>query len=79
MEVMWRFILRRLAPVLLTLSFAITPVWAQNRPADRMQYGEASTEPLERGPPVFQYTIAFLSIILVMLILCMPSRKRVAQ
>jgi hypothetical protein len=76
---MWRFVLSRLAFLVLAFILATAPALAQSRPADRMQHTTQTDEPLERGPPVFQYTLAFLSIILIMLILCMPSRKRVAQ
>jgi hypothetical protein len=35
----------------------------------------ASTEGGERSPPVLQTAVAVLSTILVLLIVCMPSRK----
>jgi hypothetical protein len=76
---MWRRILARLALVLLAAAVIVAPVAAQNRPADRIQYGNQPEEPVERGPPVLPYTAALIALILVMLILCMPSRKRVIQ
>lgn len=42
-------------------------------------YGQAGTptgETKDRSPPALQYTVAALSTILILLILCMPSRKR---
>ncbi len=76
---MWRYILRRLAFLLVTLAVWISPVSAQNRPADRLSYSNQTDEERERGPPVLEYTLALLALILIMLILCMPSRKRVVQ
>jgi hypothetical protein len=41
----------------------------QNQPA-------APAEPKERGAPALQYAVAFISIALIMVIVCMPSRKQ---
>jgi hypothetical protein len=40
-----------------------------------MQYTDQSDRP-EHGPPALQYAMAAVSTIIVMVILCMPSRKR---
>lgn len=56
---MWRVVGRFLATVVVAGALFAAPVFAQNRPPDGQE------EPLERGPPVLQYTLAFLSIMLI--------------
>lgn len=36
--------------------------------------GDAGSQ-VERNPPVFAWVLALLAVLIVMLILCMPSRK----
>ena len=67
---MWTFLRRQFLSLGVAFFLTVAPVLAQS---------SSSEEPIERGPPVPQYALAFVSLILVMLILCMPSRKRVAQ
>ena len=37
---------------------------------------DPNAEPKDRPPPALQYTVASVAIILVLVILCVPSRKR---
>jgi hypothetical protein len=71
---MWRRLVRWLAPVLVIGALAL-PVFGQSRPPGRMQYKDQEEEK-EHGPPALQYTVAAVSTIIILIILCMPSRKR---
>jgi hypothetical protein len=75
---MWRRILALLAALFVALTVS-TPAaraqklenrWKPSTPA-------ADDDSRERGPPALQYTVATASTILVLVVLCMPSRKRV--
>jgi hypothetical protein len=73
---MWRGLLTWLASFLITVATCLPPAHAQ-KPAERMTYSsDPNAEPKERGPPALQYTLAVLAAILVLVILCMPSRKK---
>jgi hypothetical protein len=48
------------------------------RPEGRIEYSKepaAKKEDEERAPPALQYTVASLSAILIMVLLCLPTRK----
>jgi len=64
-----RLLFRWLAPVVLAGACFLPAARAQ--PAADTPEAEKS----ERSPPVFQYAVAALFTILVLLIVCMPSRK----
>jgi hypothetical protein len=67
---MWQRILRWLAPLLILGSCWLPDVHAQGR---RKAVAE---EPVETTRSfAFAYTIAFLATIVIMVILCTPSRK----
>jgi hypothetical protein len=70
----WRRLCSWLAPLLVLVAVTCVPVFAQ-KPQNRMQYKDQG-EDKEFGPPAFQYTVAAVSTIIIMVILCMPSRKR---
>lgn len=55
-----------LAPLLVVLSSWGSPVFGQ------MPIPGAEND---RNPPVLQYTVAVLAVIVVMVVLCMPTRK----
>jgi hypothetical protein len=74
---MWRRILACLAALLLTIAVAPSGTRAQKlenrwRPSQQ----QPTDEEKERGPPALQYTVAAIATIVVMVILCMPSRKK---
>jgi hypothetical protein len=66
-------LLRWLAPLLVAAATCL-PVFAQfgNPPQDPSEY---STEPGPGHTPALQYTLAFLFVIAVLVIICKPSRK----
>ncbi len=65
---MWRRIFRWLASIL--LAGALTcPVSAQEPPP-----GEK--DKTERRPPAFEYALSIVGVMLVLVIICMPTRKR---
>jgi hypothetical protein len=70
------FIRRRLlgwlAPLIVVCACCLPTVHAQAPPSA----GSGSAEADSGKTPAFQYTVAFLSIIIVMVIVCAPSRKR---
>jgi len=72
---MWRRLCSWLAFLFVLVALGSSPVFAQQRPPGRMQYTDQSDRP-EHGPPALQYAVAAVSTIIVMVILCMPSRKR---
>jgi hypothetical protein len=65
---MWRRLLRWLAPLALGLACSL-PVAAADPPGDSPDKQHA--EPI----PALQYVAAFVFLILILLILCKPSRK----
>ena len=72
---MWRRLCSWLASLLLLVVVGSAPVFAQSKAPNRMQYKDQGEEK-EHGPPALQYTVAAVSTIIIMIILCMPSRKR---
>ena len=64
---MWRRVLRWLASLFLVGALAL-PVSAQEIP------GQEKKE--ERRPPAFEYALSIIGIMIVLLIICMPTRKR---
>jgi hypothetical protein len=66
-------VLRWLAPLLVAGATAL-PVSAQfgNPPQDPTEY---STEPGPGHTPALQYTLAFLFVAAVLVLICKPSRK----
>ena len=73
---MRRRILCGLASLLLLFTPFAPPACAQKL-TDRLNpQAAAADENKGRGPPALQYTVASLSAIVVLVILCMPSRKR---
>jgi heme/copper-type cytochrome/quinol oxidase subunit 2 len=72
---MWRLSCSWLATLLVLVVVGSAPVFAQRKVPDRIEYKDQG-EPKEHGPPALQYTVAAVSTIIVMVILCMPSRKR---
>jgi hypothetical protein len=71
---MYRRLLRWLAPLFLTACW-LSPAPAQQAPVPSGQPTVPDAEKAERGPPALQYAFAILCTILVLLIVCMPSRK----
>jgi len=72
---MWRRLCSWLAALLVLVALGSSHIFAQQKIPGRMQYNDQG-EPKEHGPPALQYTVAAVSTIIVMVILCMPSRKR---
>jgi hypothetical protein len=66
---MRRFLISGMASCLLAASLWVSPAFAQRR-------NDPNAEDKERPPPALQYTVAALSTIVILVILCMPSRKR---
>ena len=60
--------------IFLGLGLASPALAQQNRPGDPNTAAETS----ERGPTALPYALAFFMTVLIMLILCMPTRKRQA-
>jgi hypothetical protein len=64
---MWRQLLRWLAPLVITASCSLPAA-----------YGQRYVPPPEQEStrtPAFPYTVAFASTLLVLVIVCTPSRK----
>jgi hypothetical protein len=71
---MRRLLISWAAALILCLGIAIPPTFAQQgRSAD-----PASTETNERSSSPLAYAMAFFMTVPIMLILCMPTRKRQA-
>jgi hypothetical protein len=70
---MKRLLVSWTASVLLGLGLA-SPALGQARPGDP----NTTAETAERGPTALPYAMAFFMTVLIMLILCMPTRKRQA-
>jgi hypothetical protein len=64
-----------LASLLVLVVVSSAPAFAQQRPGNRMQYKNQDEEK-EFGPPALQYAVAAVSTVIIMVILCMPARKR---
>jgi hypothetical protein len=71
--IMWRRLLCLLASWLIALGFG-SAVEAQ--PPTPSASSQTKETPFEPRPPVLEYALAFLATGLVLLIICMPSRKR---
>ncbi|HEV3263100.1 MAG TPA: hypothetical protein VG013_40070 [Gemmataceae bacterium] len=71
---MWRSLLRWLAPLLVAGACTLPAGHAQAPSKQKSAQGGSDTE----GAPVpaFQYALAVVAVILVMVIVLMPSRKR---
>jgi hypothetical protein len=72
---MWRKLLSQLAALIVVAATCLPVAHAQHPPM-RIEYDATTGEKKERGPPALQYSFAAFSTIIVMVILCMPSRKR---
>jgi hypothetical protein len=77
---MWRRLFRWFAPAVLALGCWLAPAPAQQPPPQPAPGATPSTtapgtEKTERDPPAFQYAVAFLITILVLVVVCKPSRK----
>ncbi len=66
---MRRTLISGLASCLVATMLWVSPAFAQRR-------HDPNPEDKEKAPPALQYTMAALSTIVIMVILCMPSRKR---
>ncbi len=64
---MWRRVLRWLGSLLVVGALAL-PAPAQELP------GQEKKE--ERRPPAFEHALSIVGIMIVLLIICMPTRKR---
>jgi hypothetical protein len=62
----WLAVLRWFAPLLLVSSLLAPAAYAQK---------DATPTKTERMPPAPQYALAIVSVLVVLLIVCMPSRK----
>jgi hypothetical protein len=75
---LWRRLLLWVASLVLT-AVCICPAgqaFAQPPGGVPGQKFDSEGKPVERAPPAMQYSIAALSLILIMCILSIPSRKR---
>jgi hypothetical protein len=68
---MRRFLIQWLAPII------VLAISASRALAQAGRFGEDGQ--LDHGPPAAQFAVASLTLIGVLLILCVPSRKRPAQ
>jgi hypothetical protein len=77
---MWRKIITWLVSLVCIFVLAAPPAFGQ-RLENRYRPGAPKKDDDEdkRGPPALQYAVASFSAILVLVILCMPSRKRIVQ
>jgi hypothetical protein len=64
---MKRFVLHWLAPILAAWVFFLPSAYAD--------WTDSANEAKGAPTPAFPYTVAFLATIIVMVIVCMPSRK----
>jgi hypothetical protein len=69
---MWRRILLWFSPLLVALICLVPSAAAQSKSQDKKS-GEGGGD---EKTPAFAYTVAFLSTIVVMVLVCAPSRKR---
>lgn len=66
-----------LVPAILVLLSAVSEGQQPPAPAPPPQTAPPpSVPPIERNAPALQYTFAGLAIMLIMVIVCMPSRKQ---
>jgi len=75
---MWRrFLVSCLAPLALLLIFCLPSAQAQTVPRGVSQMGDDSSSAEKGGErtPAFQYLMAVLYALGVMVVVCMPSRK----
>ena len=75
---MWRrFLVCCLAPLTITLAFCLPVAQAQTVPRGASQMGDdsSSSETGSEKTPAFQYLMAALYALAVMVVVCMPSRK----
>lgn len=66
---MWRTLISYLAALLVAGVLCLSSAPAQARRND-------DADSKERPPPALPYTVAFAATILVLVVLCVPSRKR---
>ena len=69
MNTMWRCLLRWIAPLLVAGACFLPPAHAQN------QAQTTTTTADEKPPPAPQYFVAVVCTILILVMLCYPSRK----
>jgi hypothetical protein len=69
---MWRFIRSIIASLCISLACLVTPAWGQGQTG---QGGGTSSDTSQRTPAI-AYAVALLSTIVIMVIVCTPSRKR---
>ncbi len=75
---MLRTLCRWLAPNLLCLFLCVAPIHAQQQPIDKIERGvSGDTGPAEKSDPVpaAQYALAGIATIILLVIICKPSRK----
>jgi hypothetical protein len=75
---MLRTLHRWLTPLYLSLLFLAGPSYAQQQPVERIERGvtvDPTTGEKSEAIPVPQYALAGLATIIIMVILCKPSRK----
>jgi len=72
---MWRTLLRWLAPLFVAGACMLPTAHGQAAPRQRPGQGGSETEDAP-SVPALQYAAASVSLILVMVIVLMPSRKR---
>jgi hypothetical protein len=76
---MWQRLFRWFAPAVLALCCWLPPAGAQPQPAPPAGAPPTTTAPgaekTERDPPALQYAVAFMITILVLVVVCKPSRK----
>jgi hypothetical protein len=66
--IMWRRILRWLSPLLIA-GICFLPAARAANP------GDAGSKPPTEHTPALQFVVAFVALLLILLILCKPSRK----
>jgi hypothetical protein len=60
--------------MILVLGALALPVWAQDDASKADKGGDK--DKAESGPPIKEYTVAALTTMLVMVVVCKPSRSR---
>jgi hypothetical protein len=69
---------RWLSPLYLSLLFLVGPSYAQQPPVEKIERGvtvDPTTSEKSEAVPVPQYALAGLVTIIIMVIVCKPSRK----
>jgi len=69
---MCRFVRSIIASLCISLACVVPPAWGQGQTG---QSGGASSDTSQRTPAI-AYAVALLSTIIIMVIVCTPSRKR---